>query len=99
MRAPGFWVTLLGRKATRQNWGEGTENSRPIQLYFREQDRGERNILFFRGAFVLHIDEAAAGHARLKKKDQRAMGNDRECFGFLFNGLPCESTLKADGTA
>ena len=60
-----------------------------------EEDDG--TFLFFRGAFVLHIDEAAAGHARLKK-DQRAMSIDRERFGFFFKWLALRIlAVKADG--
>jgi len=59
-----------------------------------EEDDG--TFLFFRGAFVLHIDEAAASQARLKK-DQRAMSIDRERFGFFFKWLALRIlTLKAD---
>ena len=54
-------------------------------------------FLFFRGAFVLQIDKAATGEARLKK-DQRAVGIDRECFGFLFKWLALRIlTVKAYG--
>jgi len=54
-------------------------------------------FLFFRGAFVLQIDEAAAGQACLKK-DQRAMGVDRERFGFFFKGLALRIlAVKANG--
>ena len=60
-------------------------------------EEDDRAFLFFRGAFVLHIDEAAAGHARLKK-DQRAMGIDRERFGFFFKWLALRIlAVKADG--
>ena len=57
----------------------------------------DRTFLFFRGAFVLHIDEAAASQSRLKK-NQRAVGIDRECFGFFFEWLALRIlTVKADG--
>ena len=59
-------------------------------------EENDGTFLFFSGAFVLHIDEAAAGQARLKK-DQRAMGIDRECFGFFFKWLALRIlTVKAD---
>jgi len=59
-------------------------------------EENDGTFLFFSGAFVLHIDEAAAGQARLKK-DQRAMSIDRERFGFFFERLALRIlTVKAD---
>jgi len=75
-----------GRRRARIGAGRGEFQADFSFVAANGSEEDDGTFLFFRGAFVLHIDEAAAGHARLKK-DQRAMGIDRECFGFFFKWL------------
>ena len=94
-----FWRPILWREgdAPKLRAGRGKFKADFSFIAANGTEEDDRAFLFFRGAFVLHIDEAAAGHARLKK-DQRAMGIDRERFGFFFKRLALRIlTVKTDG--
>jgi hypothetical protein len=94
-----FWRPILWREGDAPELRAGRREFE-ADFSFIAADRSEEDdgtFLFFRGAFVLQIDKAAAGQARLKK-DQRAVGIDRERFGFFIKWLALRIlTVKADG--
>jgi len=94
-----FWGPIFGRESDAPEL-RARRGKFEADFGFIAANRAEEydgTFLFFRGAFVLQIDKAAAGQARLKK-DQRAVGVDRERFGFFFKWLALRIlAVKADG--